>query len=402
MEYSDAISELMHSIIEVISRRSSEEYAIVVVNSAVQKESEENQLFNMITINNTRYSEAESIVIVDEAINDISVKKLRVALQNLIGTIVTSMGKTAGFFFMKELKNKLSFEAEQIIKKIGVNLDFLQLNYVTDKKQNEKKTIKRSDVVKRFFEVMISILENGISRDYAIASMKQLIKKYQDKYDFFQFISIDDVRYSFGVNEVIIADELDAIDNPLIARALDDIIVNVNTLLDEKGQPSFFEEIKTQLTTKYLIPLEQMGVNLRVKRFSHNVLFKQVMKALIDVLSKTSTKDYAIFAVNSLLRKVDTKYDFLKSVKINSSNNSDDVVTISIMTDLNIISQTDTRRAIQLLLEEIVNSLGEQVSQSFIDEFKNTLDANYLTALEEIGVNLYIIQLKQELLGKNE
>jgi len=64
------------------------------------------------------------------------------------------------------------------------------------------------------------------------------------------------------------------------------------------------------------------------------------------------------------------------------------------------ISETDVRRSIQKLLEEIIDSLGEELGQKFINEFKNSLEKNCLLRIEEIGVNLHMIQLRHELLGK--
>ena len=50
--------------------------------------------------------------------------------------------------------------------------------------------------------------------------------------------------------------------------------------------------------------------------------------------------------------------------------------------------------------EEIVGSLGAELEHKFITEFKNSLEKNYLLRIEEMGVNLHMIQLRQELLKK--
>jgi len=142
-----------------------------------------------------------------------------------------------------------------------------------------------------------------------------------------------------------------------------------------------------------------MGVNLKKKQFGNSLVFKYVIKAIIAVISQASTQRYAVFAMNSFLKKIDTKYVFLKHIVVNPVE-SDELCDVSVMTNLDEISETDVRRAIQKLLEEIIDSLGGKLGQKFINEFKNSLEKNCLLQIEEMGVNLHMIQLRHDLLGK--
>jgi hypothetical protein len=145
-----------------------------------------------------------------------------------------------------------------------------------------------------------------------------------------------------------------------------------------------------------------MGVTIIAHGVGYEAIFKQVIKALIDILGKTSTENYAIFVVNSFLRKIDSTYKFLKYVKVDSAAGQGELYHITITDNIDSISETDARRAIQQLLETILQSLGEKVRNEFIQRFKNSLEKKYLLKIEEIGVNFHMLELHQEMLTKTE
>ena len=102
--------------------------------------------------------------------------------------------------------------------------------------------------------------------------------------------------------------------------------------------------------------------------------------------------------MNTLLKKLYTKYEFLKYVVINTSNNDEDYYEINIMNNLDEVNNSETRRAIQKLLEEIINSFGDELGNHFIADFRNSLEKDCLNKIENLGVNLHMLELKQELL----
>ena len=212
-------------------------------------------------------------------------------------------------------------------------------------------------------------------------------------------VTIIDIRYSLGANEINVEQDINKLAPTDVGKAIEDIIVGVQKSLEEKGISPFIGEFKRQLTSDYRLKLEKMGVNPKINQVRHSSVFEHVLRALVDVLSQASTQRYAVFAMNSFLRKVDATYDFLKNIKVNPVE-SNELCDISIMTNLDEISETDIRRAIQKLLEEIAISLGEELGEKFIEKFKNSLEKSYLLRIEEMGVNLHLIQLRQEYLVK--
>jgi hypothetical protein len=285
-----------------------------------------------------------------------------------------------------------------MIKNMGADLDFMQFSYVIDRKQTETLFIGNSDILRQVLKALIDIMEKDTSRANAISNINKFIENYTDKYDFLKYVAITDVRYTLGVNEININQEIDSLDPTKVGQAIETLIFEVNKhFFKERGGSFFVKEFKNQLTLECLSKIKEMGVNLNVRQFGHELVFKHVIKALIDVLSKISTQRYAVFAVNTFLRKVDTEYDFLKYIKINPAQYSDGLADISIMTGLDEINEEEARRAIQRLLEEIADSLGEEARRHFINKFSKSLGRDYLLKIEEMGVNLHMIQLRQNL-----
>lgn len=136
----------MKSIVDVIGGRSSEDYALVMIGNTIKKLQEKYDFLRFLQTKNTRYSEIENIVNIDSSINQIDSEDLGKAMQEIVGMVVTAMGKNAGFFFVKEIKNKIGPNYGIALRNMGVDLDFMQFSFEVDKKQTRTLTIENSDV----------------------------------------------------------------------------------------------------------------------------------------------------------------------------------------------------------------------------------------------------------------
>jgi uncharacterized protein YnzC (UPF0291/DUF896 family) len=87
-------------------------------------------------------------------------------------------------------------------------------------------------------------------------------------------------------------------------------------------------------------------------------------------------------------------------VKVDSATDQGELYHITITDNIDSINETDARRAIQQLLETIMESLEEKVRKEFIQQFKNSLEKKYLLKIEEMGVNFHMIELRQEMLNQ--
>jgi len=403
LEPADVTRQFLQMIIRIIGRKTSEEYAAVAIRNLLTALQPRYPFVRDMEIRDTRFLELESSVSVRESLNSIDPKEIGKALKDLMKNIMNSMGKTAGYFFIREIREKIGIDYDDVlVKSMDVDLTLLQSTFIVEKKSFNLLQIEKSDVVRRVLKVLIELVEKQTSKTFALDFMARRVRALQPSYPFLGFVSIRDIRYTMGVDEVVVRQEVNAVDTLELQKALQFILNDTDKALLDLGRTAVVSDLKTHLTANYLAKLEELGITIVAYGVGYDAMFRQVLKTLIDVLGHLSTEAYAIYVVNLFLRKTDSFYGFLKNVKIDPATDQNEVYHISMMNNMDAISETDARRAIHQLLEEIVDSLGEKPGDQFIQEFKNALEKKYLSKIEDIGVNFHMIELHHELAGEKE
>jgi hypothetical protein len=403
LDTAEITRQFIETIIEIIGRKTSEEYAAVTIRNLLKKIQPTYPFLREIAVKNTRSLELEGKVTVGDALNGIPPKQVGNALKELVKRIMNSLGKTAGYFFIRETREKIGLEYDRILlKTMDVDLTLMQSTYIVEKKTINLLDIQKSDVMRRILKILMEVVEKQTSKSFAITFLKQHVDMLREQYSFLGYISINDIRYTLGSEEIAIQPEINNVDPRDLGRAIKSILQDTDTTLMNLGRNSVIGDLKIHLTTEYLAKLREMGVTITSQGLGYNAIFTQVIKTIIDIISKTGTENYTIFTMNSLLRKIDSKYAFLKNVKVEPAATEGELYRIIIGDNLDTISETDARRAIQQLLEIIIDTLGEKISTEFIQQFTNSLEKKYLLKIEEMGVNFHMIKLHQEMLTQTE
>jgi hypothetical protein len=403
LDTAEITRQFIETIIEIIGRKTSEEYAAVTIRNLLKKIQPTYPFLREIAVKNTRSLELEGNVTVGDALNSIPPKQVGNALKELIIKIMNSLGKTAGYFFIRETREKIGIDYDiTLLKTMDVDLTLMQSTYIVEKKTINVLEIQKSDVMRRILKILMDVVEKQTSKSFAITFLKQHVDMLREQYSFLGYISINDIRYTLGSEEIAIQPEINNVDPRDLGRAIKSILQDTDTTLMNLGRNSVIGDLKIHLTTEYLAKLREMGVTITSQGLGYNAIFTQVIKTIIDIISKTGTENYAIFTMNSLLRKIDSKYAFLKNVKVEPAATEGELYRIIIGDNLDTISETDARRAIQQLLEIIIDTLGEKISTEFIQQFTNSLEKKYLLKIEEMGVNFHMIKLHQEMLTQTE
>jgi hypothetical protein len=403
LDTAEVTRQFIQIIIEIIGRKTSEEYAAVTVRNLLKKLQPTYPFLKHIVIKNTRLLEIESCVAVRNELNLINQKQVGNALKALVKTIMESLGKIAGYFFLKETREKIGIDYDAaLMKTMGVDLTMMQSSYIIEKKSFDSLQIEKSDVLRRFLKVLIEVVEKQTSKTFAIRFISQSLDTLRQHYPFLTFVTVNDIRYTLGSEEVVVQQEINSVDPLDLGRVIESLLHETDNVLEELGRNSIAGDLKTHLTMNYLVKLEEMGVTIAVYTVGYNAIFKEVIKTLIDVVGKISTESYAIVSVNSFLRKIDRTYPFLQQVKVEPTKNHDEMYQITIANNIEAVSETDARRAIQELLEIIISALGKDARDEFIQKFKDSLEKKYLSKIEEMGVNFHMIELHQEMLTQRE
>jgi hypothetical protein len=397
LENIDILGCILRSTINVIGRRTSDSYATVFISKTLRELSEKYVFLKFIEIKGDQYSETVETVTIDSNVNNIELKELGKATNDLMINLTKNMGKNAGYYFIREIKEALPFDYELAIKKIGVDLDLIQLQYVTETKEKFKFKIENSDVLTYSYKALFHILDREFDKSTAISTLTNLIMKLKDQYKLISSIEINDTRSIQGVDPINVDRFVNSEDPQKVGELIQKSFQDLNNFFSEKSNVSLVNELKEYLNADYLFKLEEMGVSLDILQLSHVLVFKNVLKALVDIISDTTTQNYAILLVNNVLRKFEDRFEYLEQVKIDSSRFSDSGDGIIVTKELNSVRPSELGRGIRKIMEDLIGSLGEEAGSQFVEKFKKRVGKAHLLRIEEIGVNLHLMELKQNL-----
>ena len=123
---------------------------------------------------------------------------------------------------------------------------------------------------------------------------------------------------------------------------------------------------------------------------------KNLLNILIEISGRKTSKGYAIIAMDTVMKKLEDKYDFLKHVQIKDTRFIEDEDTINVMSDINAIKPSEIGKAIQDIITTMDTSLGEDAGHFFIKELRTNLDDDYKSTIDDMGVDLSLMQLERE------
>ena len=392
------IKRVLLSVIDTIGRRTSEAYAIVAISRIVKQLGAKYDFFKYIEIKNTLYLEIKEAIVIKKDINYVDQNEMGKAIKEFFEILTISMEKSAGYYFIKEIKEKFPYDFELTIRGLGIDLDIMQLEYITGKKKIYESRKENSDVIKYVLTALFDILDAEIGRDLAFSTMSDIVKRFSIEYDILKYVKINDVRFVRNVDTVFVATDVNAVAQEKVGGLIQKILQEVNKVLGEKGGSFFIEKLRTRLRADYILSLEEMGVSPYVIQLRQELVVKHVLKALADTLSEASSQSYAILAIDSAMKKIDEKYEYLKYVKIDNTQYSNGIDAISVMPVIDSVRPSELGRMLQKIVERVTMALGEEAGRNFVDRFKEHLGKTYLLRIEEMGVNLHMIQLKQNLL----
>jgi len=348
----DIIGHIIRSVIDVIRRRTSEGYALIVIGNVVRTMSKEYAFLNGVRIKGTQYDEIADIVAVDDDVNYVDEKEIGAGVKDFIENVTTSMGSHAGYFFIKEVKEELPYYLGERLKNLGIDLNLMQL----------------------------------------ITTMTDIVERFVTKYEMLKYVKINDIRTMSGVDVVSIMPNINDFELKLVGNVLQKIIMEVNNSLKEKGGVAFIEKIKRSLTEAYLFKMEEMGVDLHVVQLQQGRVVKHVLK------SEASAPCYAILMINGAIKKTGEDCEPLRYIEISSASYSNGADAITILSEIETVQSSELGRGLQKMIEKLILTLGEEAGEHFIDRFKERLGKAYLLRIEEIGVNLHMVELRRNLL----
>lgn len=272
--------------------------------------------------------------------------------------------------------------------------------------------VKNSEIITYTIKTLIRIISKRTSYSTAYSTVNNVIDQLQSKYDFLQYIKIEDAIYSENKNEVTVDPEIDKVQSTDFINCVKELTDLSTKSIGKNADFFFIRELRDNFGYGNETIAEDFLLSLNMKQFEYIIsrqeemrrektfyhiknseVAKPVMTALIYLLNKVTTETEVVKTLIDLKRKYEEHYDFLKYISINNKADDDGMYAITIAEELDIVPSAEMAEALEKLIEEIGNSIEEDSEQTFIANLKIVVGDSITTKMKRIGIDLNRITL---------
>lgn len=125
-------------------------------------------------------------------------------------------------------------------------------------------------------------------------------------------------------------------------------------------------------------------------------VIRHVLQTLINISSRKTNAGHTIYVMDSLMKKLGKKYDFLKHVEIIDTRYTEMYDPVTVMTDVDFVKSHEIGEAIYDIIMTMNKDLGKDAGHFFIKEVRNNIEDLYHSTIEGMGVDLSLMQLEYE------
>jgi len=124
-------------------------------------------------------------------------------------------------------------------------------------------------------------------------------------------------------------------------------------------------------------------------------VMNNVLNTLLTISRRKDTDIDIVLTMNSLVKKLEGKYIFLKHVEIDDTRFFEAGDSITVMSDLDAVPSTEVGKAIHDIIFSMIESLGKDAGFYFIKEIGHRIGDEYnKTIRDDMDVNLSLMQLE--------
>ena len=129
IEKSDVMRHVIQTLIDMSSRKTTKSHALLTMSDLIDKLKTKYDFLKHVEIKDTRFLEMDEPVTVMSDIDNVNTDEIAKALYDIIKTTNNTLGKNAGYFFIKELRNNLGEDYNSTIEEMGLDLGLMQLEF---------------------------------------------------------------------------------------------------------------------------------------------------------------------------------------------------------------------------------------------------------------------------------
>jgi len=129
-------------------------------------------------------------------------------------------------------------------------------------------------------------------------------------------------------------------------------------------------------------------------------LLKGVIKALYTTVARRTTQNFAVAVIDTIIKTLVGRYDFLKFYQIYSDGSSVDFIFVT--PDLNSVHPAEIGKAIEAIVQVVYMDLKEKAGLYFIKEIERNAGEEIVSNLKGCGVDLELLMLQQHYLYRRQ
>jgi len=134
--------------------------------------------------------------------------------------------------------------------------------------------------------------------------------------------------------------------------------------------------------------------------FTNFEIMERLLQTLVSKIGRRTHESYAVVTIDTILKTLEPKYDFLKYVTVNDTIHSEGAKAVSVMPEINSVGSDEFYKAVHELVLMTVKYLERNADFFFIREFQYALND---IGLGTIGENLDLNRRQSEYIaGKTQ
>ena len=127
-------------------------------------------------------------------------------------------------------------------------------------------------------------------------------------------------------------------------------------------------------------------------------LMKDLLSTLISISGRKTNPRHALYVIDSTIKSLKNEYSFLDTIGINNTLYEEDGEQVTVLKDLDKISQKDFAPALKDIIITLTHKLGDDAGHFFLKELSQKMNDQSVSVMKNIGVDLYLIKLEEEIL----
>lgn len=385
--------EILRVLYRKIARRSSEEYAINLLSESLEKLRSKYEFLKYICINQSLYSEGETIIINPE-LNSIEKERIFSAINELMNLCVKEMREKADFFFIREFQEAFE-DVDHIRHSVEMNLKLNQMQHDYIIKRTQIFDIQKDLIFADVLKGLLYTVNKHLPEKQSVDLLKSTLVALSSKYNFLSSIDIIPDYEKKGYYIVNIEHQIRYVPLYDISESLESIIQNVGNTLKIPQSNIFLDTLKYKLGASTVSALRKLSIPIDSMQFkSTNIknkdILKKIISSLVDLICSRTSELFAVAVMKHVIEDVGDSYRDIEYIHLLNADGSYEVEiedAFDLVDDIVFVK----------IIKNIINAVGNHLNTKrigFIQDLKILIGKEYVEYIEKLGLNFHMLEIK--------